>query len=814
MAREPIHLVTEQLNAYGLKKAGRGFTCRCPAHDDQASSLSVRVHADDSVSVKCFAGCTTQEVCAAMGLEVRDLFPNRERSHGGKPPGRAARPFEVGGVEYVHVCDFVYTDATGAPLIWKKRYDQVSPAPGKKARKIFTYERRLSNGDRIHGLAGGWHRWNQDKRRWEPESNNPKDERPDAPGRWEWFDEPPRPLFGLHHLMDAPRAEVWLTEGEKDATAQVRAGRVATTAMNGAGEWRDEWSTELARFGRVTIVADPDAAGLKGAIIKRESLERVGATVRVVLMGPAGAHADSWDWLVRQGGDPDEYREIDPVAELRALQAPDAVPPSSDPPTPVGPTPATEQGGEGDDPGRNDLDNAERFVAAHRDELRFCATFGAWLEWDGVCWRTDETCGEPVLRRWTPWARAQMDAAVLRANDPPTDEDKAMLRHASRSLNANAFKAALDLMKVWSPYPVAPAELDRLDDHLPVANGTLDLRTGELRPSVPGDLFTRALDVAYDPDADCPTWIESLRRATDGDLDLIEYLQEVVGYLLTGRVSEHTFWFFYGPPRSGKSVFVNTVARLLGPFCVDVQKDALMKQRIQSNTQPEAFARMKGARMATALEVADNDRWDEATMKKLTGGDPVTARALYQNSFTFDPKVKVVATGNYRPKVREQGESFWTRVRPVGFMHAVPAEQQDKYLMERLAGEMPGILLWAVDGARRWYERGRLPIPQAVLSQIEEYRREMDLVGLFLRSVTRQMVPSSVGYSEATGQQLYEAFKIWCKKTNSYELNSRDFGIQMKSRKDYEYVRRETGMTLRGYRLLAVDEWDLEAMYE
>ncbi|ARU40015.1 hypothetical protein CCB80_02230 [Armatimonadetes bacterium Uphvl-Ar1] len=803
--------------ALGVEAKGREVRCNCPAHGGDSQSLSVRELPDGKVQITCFSQrCERDAILAAVGLTWQDLLPdNTIHRHGVKR--RASKPTDkwtqerIGGedvfVKWELVCAYLYLDEQGNLLYEKLRYrpgEKYRNAPEMaKKQKSFAFSRKAANGNVIWGMDGGWHEFNPKRRRWEylrNESQHRVDEKP-VDGA-EWFDAPRRVLYDLPMLvadLQSGVKEVWVCEGEPDAGVLRRSlGMAATTADSGAGTWRREYTQFLAKFEVVVIVADRDLPGLKGAIQKRDAILAVdpAPVVRVVLPGE-GNDAEEF---VLKGGVREGFVEIDPEAEVAKLT-------ESSPPNP--PLPVDENGSSGfarESFWFNDVELAEAFVDAHGDRLRFCAKFGFWLRWTGAYWAEDQNAGEGFLDEWRKYARVQERVGHKMIESEKYGEKfcKKIDGQIKRNLSSTGVSSVEGLVKRIHPVPVSPDQLDQELDYLPVANGTIDLRRGVLVPADPAHLFTGCVNLIYDENADCPEWIKFLDESL-GSPQMTEYMRMVVGYLLTGRTSEQKFWFFYGPPRSGKGTCIRILQKLMGNLSVVLQKQFIMKSNFPV-TIAEHWARAKGKRLMVINEVDSRDRWDEAKLKEVTGEDMINARKLNENSYDFFPTFKMLAVGNEKPRVRGEDDAFWTRVLPVEFPNSRVGKFQDQKLGETLERELPGILLWAVSGAKDWYEKG-LPTPEEVQAHLDEYKRSSDTIRKFLVACTDYKTGFTIG-----GQELFEAYEKYNRKIgNKFYLNKNDFGLKVKLRTDVKYKKVEKGMKLIDHALKFEEEWDYDA---
>jgi putative DNA primase/helicase len=221
----------------------------------------------------------------------------------------------------------------------------------------------------------------------------------------------------------------------------------------------------------------------------------------------------------------------------------------------------------------------------------------------------------------------------------------------------------------------------------------------------------------------CPLWLDFLNQATQGDQDLIRFMQQIAGYALTGDIREHALFFIYGPGGNGKGVFVNTITKVLGDYATTAAMDTFTAS--QSDRHPTDLAKLKGARLVTASETEEGRAWAESRIKALTGGDRISARFMRQDFFEFDPAFKLLIVGNHKPVLRNVDEAARRRFNMIPFIHK--PERPDKQLEEKLKPEWPGILRWMIDGCLDWQQHGLIR-PAVVKEATAEYFSEQDSV--------------------------------------------------------------------------------------
>lgn len=434
-----------------------------------------------------------------------------------------------------------------------------------------------------------------------------------------------------------------------------------------------------------------------------------------------------------------------------------------------------------------DSGNAERFAEEHRDHVRYVPAWRRWLVFDG--------------RHWEPDARGKVDLlakatvrAISKEAATETDEDrrKKLLGHALKSEARGGRENLIALAR--TELAAAPEDFD-LDPLLfNVANGTIDLRTGMLRPHAAGDMITRLVDVPYDRAATCPTFDAFMRRVLADDPELVAYVQKAVGYSLSGAVTEQCFFFCHGDGANGKSTFTEVVLRLTGPYGKAAAPDLLMAR--EHDQHPAEQADLQGARVVICQEVAEGRSFNERTLKHLTGGDRIKARRMHADWFEFEPTHKIWICANAKPRMRDGGAATWRRVRLIPFGVVIPPEERDRELGARLRAELPGILRWAVEGCLRWQKEGLVP-PAVVTGATDAYREESDHVATFADERLELGPERVVGKTE-----LYGAYQMWCRANRQAPLQRETLSKRLQSRGLIEqrtkHQRSWVGASLRG----------------
>ena len=446
-----------------------------------------------------------------------------------------------------------------------------------------------------------------------------------------------------------------------------------------------------------------------------------------------------------------------------------------------------------------DTGNADRLVVAHGADLRYCFPFRKWMVWDSRRWAIDES--GHALR----YAKRAMIAFLRQATDEKNKEAESFGR---ASLNSRQLNASLQLAQ--PELPIAPGELDRDPWLLNFTNGTVDLRTGALRPHRRGDLITKMVDSAYKPQATCPYWLRFLAEIMGGNPDageaglqradeLIDYLQLALGYSISGEASEKAVFVAHGSGDNGKTTMLSVVRDLIREYATVVGLD-LLTTRDESNNVSAARAKLLGARFVSSSETEEGQRLSAARLKRICQGPggEIEACRKYENPITFPETHKLWIDANHKPELPASDAAVWNRLHLIPFTVTIPKERQDRDLKTKLLMEAEGILAWLVEGARRWYANG-LPDSKAVTDATAKWRDEMDRLAVYLEERTSKADDPNAWL---LSRVLYDSYKSWTESNGERALSQVRFSRQMEAM-GFVKERKEAGNAWRGMRFKA-----------
>jgi putative DNA primase/helicase len=689
-----------QVTGHMPKRNGAGWKALCPAHDDDNPSLAVS-EGDKAVVLTCHAGCDFGAIVEALNLQKSDMFwdaPRRQDSPRRKPdaPRRQVAPHRPAGNGLGKIeATYPYHDADGNLVFEVVRFD--------------------------------------------PKGFRQRRPDPNARDGWAWnLQGIERVLYRLPEVLEQAAMGRWVfvTEGEKDADRLASLGLTSTTCAEGAGKWRAEYSESL-RGAQVVILPDNDGPGRKHAQQVAQSLHAAGVESKIIDLPDLPPKGDISDWLDAGGTDARLWQ----LVEAARPWEPDTVTESASRAAPA------DVAGE-DDP-LTELATARRLKEHHGQDLRHATGLG-WLHWDGRRWQMSQKAAERCAHDMGRVIRAEL--ADLGTDDP--DTAKLYFRHAKAVEKASGVRATLDLGKALDGIDGDHVEWDAHPWLLNLPNGTLDLRTGQLLPHSRDHFLTKLCPTEYHPEATAPRWARFLDEIFGGDAELVEYIRWACGYALSGRTDHDVFFVLHGGGANGKTTFVNAVMGALGPdYAQQINPEELMQQRHARHTTE--LAQLRGARLVCACETTQGRRLNEALIKSLTGGDRIRARLMRENSFEFTPELKLLLSTNHKPTIRDDSGGLWRRIRLIPFEATFKENQADPHLADTLRAEAPGILTWAVEGARQ-VAAGEPKLPAAVRAATDGYRQESDTLTQFLDEMCETWENATVGKRE-----LYEAYRAW-----------------------------------------------------
>lgn len=733
----------------GNGKSSNGwYNCSCPcshnhAHGDKNPSCAFRDGEDGNLIPKCQTGCNPKDIFDALRARGIGFFE---------------RPFERKQQR----------QATPKPAKLKVVADKRKPET-KRGSLLAEYLYRSEDGELI-----------VTKKRYE-KLDKVSGELIDL----KRFEITPRGMSDRYVLYNAPYLKiaresdltVYLCEGEKDADTLSSYDMISTCNIEGASlgevKWRDSYTLSLVGL-NVVILADNDEAGRLQARGVAARLHGKASSVKVVDFPELPEKGDVTDYLA-------SHSKEQLLAKIEA--------------TPIYSPPALIKRFE-----FTDMGNAHRLAHYHRDSLAYCDKWDSYMSFNGRIWAKGEVAAIKKAQETVGLIPKEAELIGLE------DHQEAVTKHYISSQRASAIKGMLYQGRPMVQQ-VEPESFDASPDLFNVANGTIDLRTGTLKPHDKADLITKWSRIAYDPNATAPRWKQFLSEIYESP-ELIRYIQLAIGYSLTGHSNERAFFILHGAGQNGKSTFVEAVSHVFGPdYSIGLPSESLYSKKTEGGV-PNDIARLRGSRFVYSSEGEDGKHLAVAKIKQLTGNEKITSRHMKGEWFDFMSNFKIWFSTNHKPEITESAQAIWDRVKLIPFNRRFTEEEKDPHLKITLIQEAAGILNWGLEGARLWYQQG-LGECSIVKAATSDYKQDSDLVGQFLGDVVE-----SAGGAELQVKTLYQRFDRWMKDMgHSPVMSSKAFSRSLKERGLRNEQRGDGNYYWQGIRLRENEDNLLEARY-
>ena len=421
----------------------------------------------------------------------------------------------------------------------------------------------------------------------------------------------------------------------------------------------------------------------------------------------------------------------------------------------------------------DDTGNADRFIDRYGHLYKHSYITNKFYIYDGKKWKVDDRGA--IRKLIDEMIESIKNEKVLHSEDVTEEEAREAFQKYYKKTRGTQSKKNI-MNELMHRKTVTPDDFDRDDMLINVANGYIDLTSRELYKHDINKMFSQITNTDYTEKMQPAVWLDFLNDIFAGDKAVIRYIQKALGYSLTGSTREQIMFILFGKGRNGKSIFVETIAEILGDYSNNMQAKSLMvKKNDNVNTD---IARLSKARFVTSSEPNEGFRFDEGLIKQLTGGDKVTARFLYAEEFEYTPKFKIWVSTNHKPIIRGTDDGIWRRLVLIPFDVQIPEEKVDKDLKYKLLREAPAILNWMAEGAYMWMQEG-LAMPEKLKEAVQKYRNEMDTLGQFIEDCCK--VDKNI--SEKVSN-LHQAYKTWSNDnlTSTKVLGMKSFSQKMEER--------------------------------
>lgn len=778
----------------GWELDATGALAVCPTHDDGHPSLKIDVAQDGKLLLFCRAGCKFKDIAQALDVDARVKWFWPEELHGSAlSAGRVESVDDETLSELDEFCGAASALFAGSDAAWYA------------AERFGLSERRGRSIGLGFSPEGGIAEWDATRRSFNevprlfvpflgfdgiPRGGQAR-ALVDHDIKWCGLANVDGKAWSRYAVMEVDNGldYVVITEGPSDGLTAFAAGYTSVT-IRGAALSRDhELARELSSFlaGKIVMVAgDADSAGA-------DFNENITALL-------CGNGVDARVLKVRDGcNDLNEWYRRDPAAFANELAT--ACRASNRLLRSVAPV----------DSGSNNvwsefphdeipLDGLTNAVAAKAiawyvektgRQLRFVGGLGLTVFENGQYWPNNKQRVRALLHEAADAARG-FDAV-----GNMTDTVQMLGQRLGQTYYINSTLTEIEALVREMGSDV----LDSNEELLLCGNGVVNLRTGKLMTPTADMHLSARLDFNYYPDAVAPRWERFLREIMQDDQDMVDFLQRLVGYGITGSTVEQCFTVLQGTGANGKSIFVDALSYVFGPIAKTVPFAVFESASFgggASGPSPE-IARLRGNRLTLTGEGEEGVPIKESLIKSLTGGDTITARHLYGTEFEFKPRHLIMMATNHLPMFKGVDEGLWRRVKIIKFNRYFAPGDREKRLHTVLESEAEGILAWAIRGAMAWYEAEGLNEPAPVVEATQHLRETSDVMAGFFPD--GHMVLTGDENDKVLLRKAYVAFEVWADEEGANPYTIRWFRRQMESR-GAVVKKLKSGITLCGVSLL------------
>jgi putative DNA primase/helicase len=397
---------------------------------------------------------------------------------------------------------------------------------------------------------------------------------------------------------------------------------------------------------------------------------------------------------------------------------------------------------------KDDTSRTDRLVESLDNGMRYIPDWKSWVYWDGERW-SKESGDYEIHQRIAELQAALMEEANTTVGQT---EQKEAFSVAMAARSKKAIDAMIALTKTRVGVKANTTEFDSNPWLFGVANGAIELKTGQFRATKKEDLILNKSPISFDASAKCPQWLEFLEQILPAQ-ELRDFIQRMIGYSMTTMTTEQVLFFLYGTGMNGKSTFMEVVEKIFGDYAWHTNASLFLADKFNSDHSP-AIASLVEKRLVVGAEVPTSARINENIIKDLTGSDILNARKLYCEAFQFKPTHKLFFVGNHKPTIKGTDTGMWRRMRLIPFTVQIPEEKRDTGIVERLRLENAGILNWAIEGCLKWQKEG-LGNPPCVKDATDSYREDEDIIGEFITEECKME-------GDVFKDDLFRAFDLWC----------------------------------------------------
>lgn len=423
-----------------------------------------------------------------------------------------------------------------------------------------------------------------------------------------------------------------------------------------------------------------------------------------------------------------------------------------------------------------DIGSSKLFADIYKDKLKFVRELGLYFFYNGKIWEKDLN---------SVYAKRMAKKFAIKAVEHANSIENEQTREAAVKYYAkfNNFNQRERLIKdAQSVYVIDYSDFDSHPELYNCQNGTFNLLTGELQEHDSEDMLTQISNVNYDANARCERWEKFIDEIMQRDMQSKSLLQEISGYCLSGSTSLECFVMLYGATtRNGKGTYNSVMFKMHNDYAKVLAPESLSAKGFYNNSGApnEHIASLSGARYVSVSEPGENLVLNSDLVKTLTGGDPIKARFLHQNSFTYIPQFKIIINTNFLPKILDDTIFSSDRLVLLNFDKHFEREERDTNLKENLTSDesLSGIFNWCYQGYKMLKEKNVMQVPDKSKKLFEQYRNESDTIQQFIDECLTKCEGARTKM-----KVVYDKYKEWAEENGYMKCSKSTFRKRMENK--------------------------------
>jgi len=416
----------------------------------------------------------------------------------------------------------------------------------------------------------------------------------------------------------------------------------------------------------------------------------------------------------------------------------------------------------------SDQGNAERMTERVKGHFHWSEEERKYLRFDGKRWVTDHS----HLYR----------AVVTMTKELTRSTDTKIAKFGLKSQSDASVEATKRAYRHQPGVTVSASSFNQRRELLNVDNGTLNLRTGEFTEHNPEHMITQLFNAKYDPDATCPKfdrWIEQLLP----DAVTRAYVQRAIGSTMLGDAGSRAVFLVHGPSGTGKTQFLELFGHLFGSYANTAPASTFRAKR--EGAPPHDLHQLRGMRFIATSETSDSAQFDEEALKRITGGDSISSRDLYEGFQKWIPECNIWMATNFPPRFSSDDNAMWRRAKLIPFTTVFGEDPEapvaiPNYARQELFAEADGILNWLLAGLADFLAAG-LQEPEGIGEAAEQLRLDSDPVAQFAEDLIGDGQLTVGEGQRIRSMELHSMYMEWSKRNGLRTVSQRRFTNRLES---------------------------------